>query len=88
MRSTERMLLPVQQISFKRFEIFSSKLLIDIDASQVAAFYEDKLSSTISWMPETKAAISALNNHYKLGVITNGFAKIQSAKYRRLALGQ
>lgn len=86
-RSAESMCLPVGGIGLKRFEILSNKLSIDVDASQVAAFYEDKLGSTISWLPETQAAISILNHYYKLGIITNGFTKVQNAKYQHLSLG-
>jgi YjjG family noncanonical pyrimidine nucleotidase len=83
--SVEKMHLPIAQVSLKRFQLLTTLLSANVDPNLSAAFYEDKLGS-VSWLPGAQEAVSTLKNEYKLGIITNGFSRIQRIKQQSLSL--
>jgi 2-haloacid dehalogenase len=72
----------------KRFQLLSEALGVNLEAERVAAFYENQLGTTASWLPGTAEALSLLERRYKLGIVTNGLTNIQKAKYQHLSLGK
>ena len=85
--SVEKLHLPIAHVGLKRFQVLTTELSANVDPHHVASFYEDKLG-TVSWLPGAQEAISSLKLHYKLGIITNGFARIQRIKHQSLSLGK
>lgn len=85
-KSVEKMHLSIAQVGLRRFQILSTMLSANVDPKLTATFYEDKLGLSVSWLPGAKEAISSLKNQYKLGIVTNGLAKIQRVKYQSLSL--
>ena len=83
--SVEKMHLPIAGVGLKRFQILTTLLSANVDPKLTATFYEDKLGS-VSWLPGAQEAVSSLKNQYKLGIVTNGFAKIQKIKQQSLSL--
>lgn len=83
--SVEKMHLPVAHVGLKRFQILTTLLSANVDPNLSATFYEDKLGS-VSWLPGAQEAVSSLKNQYKLGIVTNGFARIQRIKQQSLSL--
>ena len=83
--SVEKLHLPIAQVGLKRFQILSAQLSANIDPHLTATFYEDKLGA-VCWLPGAQEAVSSLKTLYKLGIVTNGFAKIQRVKHQSLSL--
>lgn len=87
-KAVESAQLPVGQLRLKRFQLLSEALGANMEAEQVAAFYETQLGTSARWLPGADGALSLLEHRYKLGIVTNGLTTIQKAKYQHLSLGK
>lgn len=80
--------LPLGVIGKNRFEMISQQLGAQIHIDDIAEYHETKLGELSDWLPGAEEAILRLHQHYKIGIVTNGFTRVQRLKYKKLCVGE
>ncbi len=70
------------KLKIDRYRIFFEKIGVDIQASVVADFYENRLSKSAILTDGAKELLDELRGKYRLYLITNGFSVIQRGRIR------
>lgn len=76
----EGIILPAD-VGYKRFEALNAEYSISSPPSDINEFYGEKLVTNSRWLPGAEVAVKRLQSHFRLGIVTNGFSKVQRGKH-------
>jgi len=81
-RALERGETTQARLTIERFDLFAAELGIQVNAQQLSLDYMRHVADCTEPIAGARAVIEALRQHYRIGIVSNGFKQI---KYRQLA---
>ncbi len=80
--------LKKEQLRSDRFRLLCEHFSWTADFETMANDYLETLNTHVELLPEAHLVCEALSKHFDLGVVTNGFAKVQKERFAKSGLSQ
>lgn len=88
-RELERGMICLEKLKVQRFQrLFDCLKVSHLSSERVALEYESFLMEKIFWFPGVKETLDLFQPLYKMGIITNGLARVQRKKFQKARMNR
>ena len=78
--------IPASTVKVERFRLLCEKMNWTANYEQMAESYLTEINSCVKLIPFAAEVSEKLSQHFDLGIVTNGFTRVQKARFKKSGL--